>query len=146
VYEQQSPTPALPGGPRVAGYRAIQILQIGLDDVRRTGEILDAALAAGANHVEDPVFRLNDEAASRQEALRRAVRDARGKAEAIAQAMGVRLTGILEATEGEVSVVRPLPMSRMAAAGLATPVEPGQLQVEGRVTIRYRITESSGPL
>ncbi len=147
VYQQQPERPIVPGAPRVAGYRALQMLQIVLDDVGRTGEILDAALAAGANQVESPVFRLADEAASRREALGRAVRDARGKAEALAQAMGVRLAGVLEATEGEVSIIRPgLQAPRMAVAGVATPVEPGQVRIEGTVTIRYRITDSSAPL
>jgi uncharacterized protein YggE len=146
VYEQPDPR-TRPGGPRVSGYRAAQTVQIILEDVRRAGEVLDAVAAGGANHIEDPVFRLADETAFRQEALRRATRDARNKAEAIAEAMGVRLVGVIEATEGAVAVMPQRFDARLAMARDAgTPVEPGQVEVEATVTIRYRITEPGAPL
>jgi uncharacterized protein YggE len=146
VYEQPEPR-TRPGGPRISGYRAAQTVQVILEDVRGAGEVLDAVATGGANHIEDPVFRLADETAFRQEALRRATRDARNKAEAIAEAMGVRLVGVIEATEGAVSVMPQRFEARLAMARDAgTPVEPGQVEVEATVTIRYRITEPGAPL
>jgi uncharacterized protein YggE len=146
VYEQVDPR-TRPGAPRVAGYRAAHTLQVLLHEVRRAGEVLDAAVAAGANQIEDPVFRLADEGRARQEALRLAVRDARAKAEAIAEAMGVRLVGVIEVTEGPVAIQRPRMEARLAAAPDAgTPVEPGQVRVEAAVTVRYRIADAGAPL
>jgi uncharacterized protein YggE len=146
VYEQVDPR-TRPGPPRVAGYRAAHTLQVLLQEVRRAGEVLDAAVAAGANQIEDPVFRLADEGRVRQEALRLAVRDARAKAEAIAEAMGVRLLSVMEVTEGPVAIQRPRMESRLAAAPDAgTPVEPGQVRVEAAVTVRYRIADAGAPL
>lgn len=146
VYEQTDPR-TRPGAPRVAGYRAGHTLQVTLQEVRRAGELLDAAVAAGANQIEDPVFRLADEGRARQEALRLAVREARAKAEAIAEAMGVRLLGVMEVTEGPVTIQRPRFEARLAAAPDAgTPVEPGQVRVEAAVTVRYRIADSGAPL
>jgi uncharacterized protein YggE len=146
VYEQPEPR-SRPGGPRISGYRAAQTVQVIVEDVRRAGEILDAVAGAGANQMEDPLFRLADETAFRQESLRRATRDARNKAEAIAEAMGVRLAGVLEATEGRVSVIpQPFEARLAVARDAGTPVEPGQVLVEAMVTIRYRITEPGAPL
>jgi uncharacterized protein YggE len=147
VYDQSDPR-ARPASPRVAGYRASQTLRVILNDVRLAGSVLDAAVAAGANQIEDPVLRVADETRARQEALRRATREARGKAEAIAEALGVRLTGVLEVSEGPIAILRPRFDARLAAAAAeaATPVEPGQVRVEATVTIRYRITEAGAPL
>jgi uncharacterized protein YggE len=146
VYEPVDPR-TRPGPPRVAGYRAAHTLQVSLQEVRRAGEVLDAAVAAGANQIEDPVFRLADEGRARQEALRLAVREARAKAEAIAEAMGVRLLGVLEVAEGPVAIQRPRFEARLAAAPDAgTPVEPGQVRVEASVTVRYRIADAGAPL
>lgn len=145
VYEAPDPR-ARPGAPRLAGYRAGQTLQVRLDDVRRAGQVLDTAVAAGANQLEDPRFRLADEAPARQAALRLAVRDARAKAEAMAQALGARLLGVTEAVEGSPVAIRPRFETRLAAApaDVGTTVEPGQLQIEATVTIRYLIEPETG--
>jgi len=145
VYEQPDPR-ARPAAPRVAGYRAVHTLQVLLGEVRRAGEVLDAAVAAGANQIEDPVFRLADEGPARQEALRLAVRDARAKAEAMAEALGVRLLGAIEVIEGPVVVQGPRFEARLAAARADTPVEPGQVRVEAAVTVRYRMADAGAPL
>lgn len=146
VYESPDPR-ARPSAPRVVGYRAGQSLRVTLDDVRRAGPVLDAAVAAGVNQLEDPQFRLADEGRFRQEALRLAVRDGRAKAEAMAQALGVRLAGLSEVAESTPVVVGPRFEARMAvtSADTTTPVEPGQLRIDATVTMRYLIEpEPSG--
>jgi uncharacterized protein YggE len=64
------------GEPKVAGYRAQNVVRVRLTDMDRVGPVLDAALAAGANRVEGVEFSLADDGSVRREALTQAVSDA----------------------------------------------------------------------
>jgi uncharacterized protein YggE len=123
---------------RIVSYSASNIITIELDDLSRIGPAIDAGLKAGANQLEGVDFRLKDDATVREQALRRAVMEARGKAEAIAGALGVKLMQVIEVVENGVSLV---PRAEFSRATLAadTPVSPGQLDVTASVTIKYRI-------
>src|SRR5438270_249296 len=71
-----------------------------------------------------------------------AVAEAKRKANAIADALGVRLVRVQDAEEGGVRVIPPMFGAReMSAAATATPVEPGQISVTATITLRYAITE-----
>lgn len=66
-------------------------LLISLQEVNRTGEILDTALGAGAVYCGGQSFGLQDESAVRRAALDAASKDAKSKAEVLAAAMGRQL-------------------------------------------------------
>ena len=131
--------------PRITGYQANNTVTIRVEDLTKVGPVIDAGLGAGANNLEGVVFGLRNDEAARAAALTDAVRKARAKAEALAQALKVQLTGILEVTEGGVSIYPPpIPKFGRAVAELATtdtPVSAGQVGVEASVTIRYRIAQ-----
>jgi uncharacterized protein YggE len=135
VYEQ--PRPGQETRPRLTGYRASNIVRVELDDLARLGPVIDAAVGAGANDVEGIQFTITNEAPHRMEALRQASQEARTKAQAIAEALGVRLSGLLEASEGGVEVVPPRPLAFERGAIAATPVQPGEMTVRATVTVRY---------
>jgi uncharacterized protein YggE len=140
IYENQRPGDE--GQPKVVAYRASNTLQIQVDNLTLIGRVIDAGVAAGANRVENVSFALQNDLPSRNEALRLAVSEARTKAETLAAALGVTLVEITEANEGGVSVIPPRPFDGMAFARSemkATPVQPGELQVQASVTLRYRI-------
>jgi uncharacterized protein len=127
---------------RISGYQAGNVVSVRLAKLDLVGRAIDAGLAAGANQVEGVSFGLKDDAAAQARALEAAVHEARGKAQAIAAALGVRLGEVLEAAEGGASVVTPQPFPRIAAMAersSSTPVSPGQLTVSASVTLRYRI-------
>ena len=74
--------------------------------------------------------------------MREAVGEAREKAKAIADALGVALVSILSTNEGGVMIGRPImEMSRALSLqqGAPTPVSPGEVSVGASVTIQYRI-------
>jgi uncharacterized protein len=131
--------------PRITGYQANNTVTIRLEDLSKVGPVIDAGLGAGANTLEGVVFGLRNDEAAKAAALTEAARKARAKAEALAQALKVRLVGIVEVTEGGVSVFPPPypKVGRMAMAELSsdTPVSAGQVGVEASVTIRYRIAQ-----
>jgi uncharacterized protein YggE len=124
--------------PTIVGYRAGNTVVVRLDDLELLGRVIDAGVAAGANQISGPSFSLADDTPQRREALARAVRQARVKAEAIAAAMGERIVAVRSVVEGGSSPGRP-PMEYARAAAVGTPVEPGQVLVQASVTITYVI-------
>jgi len=127
---------------RIVSYNATNTVSIRLDNLAIVGNVIDAGLKAGANELQGVLFRLRNELPSREQALKQAVQEAQGKATAMADALRVNLAGVLEASEGELSVV-PRIQSFMTAASpqspATTPVSPGEIEIRANVTIRYRI-------
>lgn len=148
LYAQDQPEGGGYTAPRITGYQASNVVSVRLDDLAKTGPVIDAGLAAGANRLEGVVFGLRDDAAARADALRAAVAEARAKAEALADALRVRLVEVIDVTEGGVSVTPPPFPGRYALATEAsmadTPVSPGQVEMGGTVTVRYRIAPCPG--
>jgi uncharacterized protein YggE len=131
--------------PRIASYSASNIISIELDDLSRVGPVIDAGFTAGANELDGVRFRLKNDTAVRERALRDAVIEARRKAEVIAEALGVRLAGVLEVSESGVAITERSAgpeFGVLAARAADTPVSPGQLDVNANVTVRYRIAEA----
>ena len=146
VYEQISRKPAEQGGlPRIAGYSATNVVRVAVNEINKIGDVIDAGINAGANRLEGLSFALRDDTLLRQKALQQAALNARQKAEAIASALNLRIVRILEITEEGVHTLQPqFRMQRMlSAAAEATPVEPGQIQVNASVTIGYQIESST---
>jgi uncharacterized protein YggE len=141
VYENTN----LPFGQRVQYYQVTSSVQVTIRDVNRTGEIIDIAVANGANQVNSIVFSLSKERESllRSEALTLAVTNARNDADTVARATGVTITGVQSVSVGLVYV--PVYYDNRLAAGAAeaktvpTPIEPGQLSVTAQVSISYLI-------
>jgi uncharacterized protein len=121
--------------PQVTGYRATYTLTATITNLALLGRALDGAVDGGANIVQGITFGLRDASKARTDALTAAVREAREKADAIAQAAGVRIRSIDRITEGGVEVqVREF---RMAQGAAATPVEAGTIAVTAHVTIAF---------
>jgi len=130
--------------PRVVAYNATNSVSIDLDNLTRIGPVIDAGLTAGANQLEGVRFRLKDDLPIREKALRQAVAEAKRKAEAMAEALGVRIVGVLEASESGVSIFQQdrgevFAMARQAPEMAPTPVSPGEIDVRATVTVRYQI-------
>lgn len=129
-----------PPPPHVVGYQASNSIRVEVTDIQRVGEVIDAAVKAGANQIEGVSFELKDQGAARASALQRAVSDAEMKAKVIAEAMRVRLDTVAEVNEGGVQPIYPQPQMRtMLAQDVGSPIEPGQVRVNATVTVRYRI-------
>lgn len=128
--------------PRITAYQAQDVLSIRLTDFSLVGKVIDAGTTAGVNNVEGIDFQLRNSRGPRAQAYKDAVADARSKADAIAEALGMKITGVYDVT-ADSSGYTPPPrafggMMKMDAA-MSTPVEPGQMEVSVTVTIRYRI-------
>lgn len=126
---------------RIDSYEARTTISVRLSDFGLIGRVVDAGIEAGANNVEGINFSLRNDTEAKQRALKAAVADARGKAEAMAEALGIRLERIQEVIEGGAQYV-PMDYARMEMKGggaAETQVMPGELSVRANVTIRYVI-------
>jgi uncharacterized protein YggE len=128
--------------PRIASYSASNQVSVEVTNLTQIGPVIDAGLRAGANQVDGVQFRLKDDLPVREQALKKAVAEARHKAEIMAEALNVRILGIQEVSESGSSVI---PRGEggfvtMAARETApTPVSPGQVEVNATVTVKYLI-------
>lgn len=120
------------------GYRVSRELHIDLRDLEKLGALMERAVSAGVNQVQSPQFRLADEAAVRREALARAAHDARANAQALAEAMQVKLGALQQLdAQHEVQQPRPYAMSAMRAESATSDSESsyqaGQIRITARV-------------
>jgi hypothetical protein len=130
--------------PKITGYQASNTVLITVNDLSLTGKVIDAANEAGANEITGISFSLRDDNAIRAQALAEAAVKARSAAEAIAKALNVHITAVLEADTTEAPVVRPMNkafamMSEGAAPRAPTPIEPGDLDVHASVTVSFEV-------
>jgi uncharacterized protein YggE len=132
-----------PDGRRRAGdYVARNGVEVRVDDIDRTGEILDAVVASGATSVTGVRFDLKDRAEAERDALREAVEDARARADALAAGVGRRVDAVLHIDDSRAPrVALPQPMYRMAAAAdsAQTPIEAGLVEVRAQVVLTVSI-------
>lgn len=115
-------------------------LSVRSDAPDKVGNILDAAVAAGANMSWGVSFGLKDQNAAEAQALGVAVSNARTRTQAIAGALGVSISGVGSASEATYNVVNPQPYLARAAAAApsnATPVQTGQLTVSADIRVVY---------
>ncbi|HEX8494091.1 MAG TPA: SIMPL domain-containing protein [Pyrinomonadaceae bacterium] len=125
--------------PTITGYEARNMITVTMSDLTRVGAVIDAGGAAGANNVESLSFTLRQDRAARNQALTEATREALNKAQTIAQAVGGRVTRILEVQEAS-ATVRPIYQSERsvgfnADARTQTPIEPGTLDINAQVQV-----------
>ena len=107
-----------------------------VDEVGRTGEIIDAVVQGGATAATGIRFDLHDRAAAEREALRLAVADARQRAETAASAAGRSIDRIVRIDDSrEAVILPPRPMTIARAEATQTPIEPGAIEIRARVTL-----------
>jgi uncharacterized protein YggE len=131
-------------GRRVSrGYVARNAIEVRVDAIDRTGEVIDAAVQAGATSVSSIRFELKDRPAAEREALRLAVIDARARADAAAAGAGRtvdRVVRIDDTPTSRIPMPRPMmAMAREAADVQQTPIEAGQLDITAQVTLTVTI-------
>ena len=131
---------------RVKFYRVINHLEVRITDVDRAGEVIDLAVANGANRVDQLSFTLSDEKQQefRSQALTAAVKQARGDADAVVAALGKTIVDVKEVNVGNSYVPmaydnRYMGMEKATGAGVPTPVEVGEIDVTATVSIAYII-------
>ncbi|MEM3737425.1 MAG: SIMPL domain-containing protein [Candidatus Bathyarchaeia archaeon] len=130
------------GIPIIAGYESHNNLKLTLERLDMAGTVIDAAVSAGANSVSYVSFTLSEEATERLqlEALALAVREAKSRADVVAEGAGITLSGPVSITIGEGYIPYPSPIYKLEAGMTSTPVlPPSELSVTATVTMVYEI-------
>lgn len=132
--------------PRIVGYNVVNTVRVEVQNLDQLGRLIDAALAKGANGINQLNFHSSKADSVHRVALTDAVSKARADAETMARAAGGQLGELLELTEGgyDFPPPYPVPMARMAASEAAqTPVNPGEQTVSVSVMARWRFVSGA---
>ncbi|MGA9159892.1 MAG: SIMPL domain-containing protein [Actinomycetota bacterium] len=121
---------------------ATNSIRVTIHDLSSVGSVIDAAVRAGADAVNDIRFQLSDPNAVRTDALTRAVAGARAKADALASAADAEVVRVV--TIDEQNYRPPVYEAALAAGALATPaatpiVPPSSLEVTETISVVWEI-------
>lgn len=132
--------------PRIVGYTANNFVTVTTTDLSKVGAIIDALSNAGANNISRVQFALSDPDSAEAEALDKAIKKARAKAQAIANSAGVSLGELQSLTinggryspysRGQDEVI--VTASRIKAAP-STPINYGENTIKTSVTMVYEM-------
>lgn len=124
---------------RVDGYQVSNLVVIVVEPVSKAGEVIDAALTAGANRVAGLAFEVKDASAAREQAMTQAVERARREADIVAKAAGGAVAGLLELSVNSFeNAPRPMmEMAMMRSDAAQTPISEGTQSVTVSVTTRW---------
>jgi uncharacterized protein YggE len=132
----------------IKSYQVTNTLLVTLNDTNITGQIIDAAVGAGANQVNSIQFMLSDQQAQalRTQALTQAIANARADADTVASALNASITGTESAdvSQGYTPVVYSSYDTTAAASGgpaaAPTPIQSGDVTVTAQVSVTYIIS------
>ena len=127
--------------PRISGYQVSNQVTASVKDLAKLGTTLDALVRAGSNQINGIMFDVKEPKKVLDEARKKAVADAKAKAELYAEAAGVSLGRVVQISESG-GVIEPQPMYRakmVAADAAAVPVAPGQQTLTASVSIVYEL-------
>lgn len=122
-------------GEEIIGYTATNTVTANIRKLADAGDVIDAAVGAGANQVYGPNLLSSDQDAAYRSALKAAVAEARAKAETLASAAGKSLGSITTIVEGG-GGPQPLPVAG-GAKDSATQIEPGTQRIEATVSVTF---------
>ena len=121
-------------GDEIVGYTASNTVTATVRKIAAAGDVVDAAVGAGANQVSGPNLLASDQDAAYRSALKAAVADARAKAETLANASSATLGKITAIVEGGGSM--PMPLAA-GAKDSSVPIEPGTQRIEASVSVTF---------
>ena len=127
------------GGPaRLLGFQVTNQLTVRIHDIGAMPNVLDKAIAAGANEMSGIEFIVSEQSKLLDQALDEAIADAHRKAELYVKAAGGKLGPVVSiAEEGAPSPPRPIAAMRAAAV----PVAPGEQTLRAVVAVSYELAQ-----
>jgi uncharacterized protein YggE len=131
--------------PDIIGYQASNSITVETAAIDQVGGLIDAAIAAGANRANFVNFNLRDDSRARSEAIADACKEAQLKANAAAQALGLKIKRVLKITSAgdfypqQQQYDLSERASFSASVTATTPIRPGELTVQATVTVVYEL-------
>lgn len=134
--------------PQIIGYRVVHHINVDVRNLEVVGKVVDRVLQVGANRFSGISWGVQDEEPVRLEVLKQASTKAQVKAEALAQALNLKLVRMINVVEGGASVAPPSEeRHRVASAVMAidggggASVQAGEISVRASVTLVYEISQ-----
>jgi len=132
------------GQPTGTVYMVDNTVYVTVRDLSKLGDLLDAAVRAGANNINSIQFDVADKTQALSEARKAAVEAAKKQAAELAEAAGLSLGEIQSIQYYDSTPVAYAEAKGMGggggdAAAVAVPINPGQLQISATVTINFEI-------
>ena len=126
--------------PRIVSYQVSNQVSARIKELKKLGATLDALVQAGSNQVSGISFDLNDPAAATNEARKKAIADARAKAELYAGAADASVGAVMQISEVSVTPMMPVSyrMAEMSAAA-SVPIAAGQSTLSASVTVTFEL-------
>ena len=130
--------------PQLTGYTASNTVTVRFRDLDKTGKILDALVAEGANQINGPNLVVDKPEAALDEARARAVAIGRARAERYARAHGLRLVRSVSVNETGGYYAPPPPpapvmMEARMASAPATKIEPGEQKLQVNLAMVFEL-------
>ncbi|WP_324809217.1 SIMPL domain-containing protein [Sphingomonas sp. LY29] len=130
--------------PALTGYRATNSVNVKFRDLKRTGTVLDALVAEGANQINGPNLTIDKPEAAYDEARVKAIAAGRARAELYARALGKRVVRILSVSESGAYVPPPMPYAADAVIAQGsrvakTEIDPGVQEVQANVSMSFEL-------
>ena len=129
--------------PVLTGYRASNNVNVKFRDLKRTGAILDALVAEGANQISGPNLTIDKPDEAYDEARIKAITAGQARAQIYARALGKRVVRILSVSESGGFVPPPMPYARDMATPVSavskTEIDPGTQQLSVTVAMSFEL-------
>lgn len=147
-YSQPRGQPGQFGGqegfrPEIYAYEVTNTVQVTARDLTKLGELLDAVVSAGANRMNGISFRIEDSEALLDQCRKKAMADAKRKAEMLAREADVVLGPPISIAEQGAYPPPPRPMmmmrAEMAMAPVSVPIASGEQELTLTVNVTYEL-------
>ncbi|HBN95985.1 MAG TPA: hypothetical protein DDZ66_06775 [Firmicutes bacterium] len=127
--------------PAATTYNVHNCITISTKNLDQVGRIVDAAVAAGANEVQNVTFDLADKEEMQLRALEIAIEQALGKADVMAKTAGETIGGIVSVHEEYGTYVAKNESLQVMGVGFdrgaTTSINPGEVEVTAQVTMVF---------
>jgi len=125
--------------PVITGYQASNSVSVRFRDIAKSGAILDALVAQGANQIDGPNLSIDKPEGAMDAARTDAIARARARAELYARAAGMRVERIVSISESGSDAPSPPPIAvmRAAASQADTQIAAGEQDVTVSVSVRF---------
>ena len=126
----------------LVGFTASNIVEVRTTDLSSLGILLDEAVKAGANTIENISFEVTNSEKLNDQARQAAVENARHKAEQLAKLTDTTLGPVLKIQETS-STPTPIVQQVAAPAAAAVPISPGSQNISVEVQVTWTLMPSS---
>ncbi|MDI3507992.1 MAG: uncharacterized protein PWP48_124 [Clostridiales bacterium] len=134
------------GKSTLRGYQVVNMVNVTVKDTAKLGDIIDQATQAGANRMDSVAFAVSEPDKYYNEAIAKAIEQAKEKANVMANTAGVKIKGTINVSEAAAQSQPVYDMGGMeyakdqaVAAVAPTPIASGQLEVKANVIVTFEI-------